>query len=87
MRLPFIDPSNPTAMAAAKAAEETAGQLGIELVERRVTSVEELRIGLNALKVHEADASSTRTIATLTKSYASREYSTEKSPVGGEIVV
>ena len=52
----FYDPSNPVAISAMKAAEEAARQLAIELVERRVVSVEELRLGLNALKRQEADA-------------------------------
>jgi putative ABC transport system substrate-binding protein len=52
----FYDPGNPTALAAAKSAKEAAGQLGIELLERRVASVEELRVGLNALKPQDADA-------------------------------
>jgi putative tryptophan/tyrosine transport system substrate-binding protein len=46
----FYDPSNATAMAAAKSAREAARQLKIELVERHVASVDELRRGLIALK-------------------------------------
>jgi putative ABC transport system substrate-binding protein len=52
----FYDPSNPAAMAAAKTLEEAARQLDIDLVERHVASVEELRLALNALKRQEADA-------------------------------
>ena len=52
----FYNPSNEFALLAAKTAREAARQLKIELVERHVASVEELRRGVNALKVHEADA-------------------------------
>ncbi len=52
----FYDPGNATAMAAAKSAREAARQLKIELVERHVASVDELRRGLIALKPEEADA-------------------------------
>ncbi len=52
----FYDPSNAVATAAAKSAEEAARQLGIEIVERHVASVEELRLGMKALKAQEADA-------------------------------
>jgi len=52
----FYDPSNPVAMAAAKTLEEAARQLNVELVERHVASVEELRLGFNALKTQDADA-------------------------------
>ena len=52
----FYDVSNPTAMAAAKSLAEAARQLAIEVVERHVTSVEELRRGVKALKAQEADA-------------------------------
>jgi len=52
----FYDVSNPTAMAAAKSLAGAARQLAIEVVERHVTSVEELRLGVKALKAQEADA-------------------------------
>ena len=52
----FYNPSNEFALLAAKTAREAGRQLKIELVERHVASVEELRRGVNALKVHEADA-------------------------------
>src|SRR6202140_1049348 len=52
----FYDPSNATAMAAAKSAGEAARQLKIEVVERHVASVDELRQGVKALKAQEADA-------------------------------
>jgi putative tryptophan/tyrosine transport system substrate-binding protein len=52
----FYNPSNEFALQAAKSAREAAQQLRIELIERHVASVEELRRGLNALKAHEVDA-------------------------------
>jgi putative tryptophan/tyrosine transport system substrate-binding protein len=52
----FYDPSNPTAVAAAQSARNAARQLDVELVERRVASVEGLRLGVEALKAQEADA-------------------------------
>ena len=52
----FYDPGNATATAAATSAREAARQLHIELVERQVASVEELRLGWTALKAQEADA-------------------------------
>ena len=52
----FFDPNNPTAIAGAKLAKEAARQLDIEIVERRVASVEELRLAVKALKAQEADA-------------------------------
>lgn len=52
----FYDPSNASASAAAKAAEEAARQLRIDLVERHVMSVEQLRQGMTALRTQDADA-------------------------------
>jgi putative ABC transport system substrate-binding protein len=52
----FYDPSNATAMAAATSAREAARRLDIEIVERHVASVYELRQGLEALKAQEVDA-------------------------------
>jgi putative tryptophan/tyrosine transport system substrate-binding protein len=52
----FYDPSNEVALRAAKSAREAARQLKVEVVERQVASVEELRLGLKALKADEADA-------------------------------
>jgi putative tryptophan/tyrosine transport system substrate-binding protein len=52
----FYDPRNNVASAAAKSAREAARQLRVEIVERHVASVEELRQGVKALKAHEADA-------------------------------
>jgi putative ABC transport system substrate-binding protein len=52
----FYDPSNEVASKAANSAREAAVQLKIELIERHVTSVDELRRGLIALKKQDADA-------------------------------
>jgi putative ABC transport system substrate-binding protein len=52
----FYDTNNPVTFGTAKAAREAARQLNIELVERHVASVEELRRSLMALKAQEADA-------------------------------
>jgi putative ABC transport system substrate-binding protein len=52
----FYNPSNEVALADAKAAREAARQLNIVLVERHVASVEELRLGVTALKAQDADA-------------------------------
>jgi putative tryptophan/tyrosine transport system substrate-binding protein len=52
----FYDPSNPITLAGVKSAEEAARQLDVELVKRRVASVEGLRLGVEALKAQEADA-------------------------------
>ncbi len=54
--LTFYDPGNSTALAAANSAKEAARQLGIEMVEPHVATVDELRSGLNAFKTKEADA-------------------------------
>ena len=52
----FYNPSNEVALADAKSAREAARQLNIELAERQVASVEELRLGVTALKAQDADA-------------------------------
>ena len=52
----FYDPGSTVAMAGVKTAREAARQLKIEILERPVTSVEELRRGVLALKQGEADA-------------------------------
>src|SRR6202521_3928307 len=52
----FYDPSNASAMASAKLAREAGRRLDIEIVERHVASVHELRTRLQALKVREVDA-------------------------------
>jgi putative ABC transport system substrate-binding protein len=52
----FYNPDNPAAQQAVKIARDAARQLKVELVERPVASVEELRAGLRALRPGEADA-------------------------------
>lgn len=52
----FYDPSNATAMAGATSAREAARQLNIELVERHVASVDELRQGVRGLQARDVDA-------------------------------
>jgi putative ABC transport system substrate-binding protein len=52
----FYDPTNEVALAAARSAREAAKQLHIEVIERQVSSVEEVRRGVTALKVEDADA-------------------------------
>ena len=52
----FYNPSNPMAMEAATLAREAARHFRVQLVERHVTSVEELRQALQALKAKEVDA-------------------------------
>ena len=52
----FYNPGNEFAMKSAKAAREQGRQLNIEIVERQVASVEELRSSMSALKAKDADA-------------------------------
>jgi len=52
----FYDPKNRSAIEGAKEAREAAKLLGLELIERQVASVEELRKALQAFKRGEADA-------------------------------
>jgi putative tryptophan/tyrosine transport system substrate-binding protein len=52
----FYNPRNEFAMKSAKTAREQGRQLNIEIVERQVASVEELRSSMNALKAKDADA-------------------------------
>jgi len=52
----FYSPDNPGAQQSMKIARDAARQLKLELVERPVASVEELRAGLRALRPGEADA-------------------------------
>ncbi len=54
--LTFYNPSNRSAAESAKVGREAAGQMGLELVERHVASVEELQGALGALKAREMDA-------------------------------
>jgi len=52
----FYSPDNSAAQQSVKIARDAARQLKLELVERPVASVEELRAGLRALRPGEADA-------------------------------
>jgi putative ABC transport system substrate-binding protein len=52
----FYSPDNPGAQRSVKIARAAARQLKIEVIERPVTSVEELRAGLRALRPGEAEA-------------------------------
>jgi putative ABC transport system substrate-binding protein len=52
----FYDPGNRAAEESAKSVREATRQLRIEVVERHVRSVEDLRVGLRALKPGEVDA-------------------------------
>ncbi len=52
----FYNPANPAAQQAVKIARDAAGQLKLELVERPVASVEELRARLRGLRPGEVDA-------------------------------
>jgi ABC-type uncharacterized transport system substrate-binding protein len=54
--LTFYDLGSRNPAEAAKLAREEAKRLGLKFIERHVKSVEELRLGLQALKVGEADA-------------------------------
>jgi ABC-type uncharacterized transport system substrate-binding protein len=52
----FYDPRNPSAIEFAKAAQEAAQRLGLQLIERHVASVEDLKKALQAFRAGEADA-------------------------------
>ena len=52
----FYNPNNRMALEAATLARQAGQQLGVQLIERHATSVEELRQSLGALKAREADA-------------------------------
>ena len=52
----FYDPRNPAAIESVKFAREAARQIGIQLVERHIASVEELQAAVRALKAGEVDA-------------------------------
>jgi len=54
--LTFYNPDNPAVRQSLEIARDVARQLKLELVERRVTSVEALRAGLLALRPGEAEA-------------------------------
>jgi putative ABC transport system substrate-binding protein len=52
----FYNPGNRVASESAKLVRETAGQMGIQLAERHVASVEALQEGVQSLKAREVDA-------------------------------
>ena len=52
----FFDPTAPVAADGANLARQEAKRLGIKLIERPVSSVEEIRKGLQSLKAGESDA-------------------------------
>jgi putative tryptophan/tyrosine transport system substrate-binding protein len=52
----FYDPRRPTTIESSRLTREAARQMGIQFVERRVISAEELQAGVRALKVREFDA-------------------------------
>jgi putative ABC transport system substrate-binding protein len=52
----FYNPENPAAQQSMKIARDAARTLNVELVERRVASVEDLRAALRAFRTGEADA-------------------------------
>src|SRR5215510_1155932 len=52
----FYDPHNRVASDSAKLARETAQQMGLQLIERHVASIEQLQSAVRATKVGETDA-------------------------------
>jgi putative ABC transport system substrate-binding protein len=52
----FYDPRRPTGIESSKLAREAARQMGLQLVERHVATVEELQAGVRALRAGEVDA-------------------------------
>jgi putative ABC transport system substrate-binding protein len=52
----FYSPDNPMAEASLRVARDAARQLKLEIVERRIASVDDLRAGLRALRPGEVDA-------------------------------
>jgi len=52
----FYDPRNPSAIESAREAREAARNLGVQVIERHVASVEELQKAVEAFKGDEADA-------------------------------
>jgi putative ABC transport system substrate-binding protein len=52
----FYNPNNPVANESAKVVRGTAGTMGIQLIERHVTTVEELQSAVRGLRAGEADA-------------------------------
>src|SRR6059058_542984 len=51
----FYDPRSPVGIESSKSAREAAKQLGVELVERHIASVDDLQSGVRALKAGEVD--------------------------------
>lgn len=52
----FYNPANPVGNGSFRQAQEAGKRLKVQVLERKVSSVDELRAGLQALKVGEADA-------------------------------
>jgi putative ABC transport system substrate-binding protein len=52
----FYDSRRPTTTESSKLAREAAQQMGIQFIERHITSAEELQAGMRALKAGEFDA-------------------------------
>ena len=52
----FYNPRSPVSSESAKMVRETAGQMGIQFVERHIASAEELQAGVRAIRVGEVDA-------------------------------
>jgi putative tryptophan/tyrosine transport system substrate-binding protein len=52
----FYDPSNESALKSVNSAREAGRRLKVEIVERHAASVEDLRLGVAALKAEEAEA-------------------------------
>src|SRR5215470_3112481 len=52
----FYDPRRPTAIESSKLAREAGQKMGIQLIERHITTAEELHAAVGALKTREVDA-------------------------------
>jgi putative ABC transport system substrate-binding protein len=52
----FYVPRNPVAIESSKFAREAARQMGIQFIERHISSIEELKTGVRALNVGDVDA-------------------------------
>jgi putative ABC transport system substrate-binding protein len=52
----FYVPHNPVAVESSKLARDAVQRLGVQLIERHVGSIEELQVGVRALKAGDADA-------------------------------
>jgi putative ABC transport system substrate-binding protein len=89
----FYDPTNAVARESAASARAAAQQLGIEVVEREIRSVEELRTDLRTLKAGEAEAiflvgdalviSQAQSIVDVAKTKKLLTMFTDRSPVVG----